>query len=616
MRAYVAPKKEEEEDPMLPAKKEEEEQQAAHPLSMEVFTEPLKAAGGPAQYILQECRDGDAATAMAEQLDIFFEKDPNLSYGIKDMFYRAEGETEFIFRITDLGFSDESTTKGMPRLHTSLQLVDSILNGGFVTISDPILAWPNPKTKDSPYWWLSYVKGHARACTAIAMSIILYKKFKGDVNKLLEAGGQALLVTLRAIRIRSHTVAPDLMAVAFKNALLAHRGSIRKALDVLGWIQKLEKVSAATGWSEDEVLTKWNQECPSDARVIGAKKVCCMNLLKCVNKEGRNLLLAHASKFGEKIAFHDDAFSSKKILPGFKPRLASVKWTRYLNVTHQSFSIMMTAVITRFEAMAEGSRNKISKVNLEKLSELSACVAAFTEEALVQYPQISHNDLWEGFVAPFMDGDPNVCLSIESAIMEKTSAFTITDLRELKELIMSLTVGLHVGGELPQAETVKVESTELERQEFELFKNRLRHDVDVASAYVGKTRDRETAMYYKTVQHRVWRGQEAEAAAKSLFDPSHVNYKITLLPATEVKDVTKTTDQVKEKLAKIALTSSSSVNAFVHINWTAMSMFNAKTTKLQHTLLGELVRSNGPAIGLVFLPTFCSMKGFLYKAEA
>eukprot|EP00959_Pyramimonas_sp_CCMP1952_P215959 4517072-Pyramimonas_sp.AAC.1 len=79
----------------------------------------------------------------------------------------------------------------------------------------------------------------------------MYKKF-GEVGKLSEAGGQRLLVNLRAVRVRCHEVAPDMMAVAFKNALLAHRGSIRKARDVLSWIQKLEKVSAATGWSEDE----------------------------------------------------------------------------------------------------------------------------------------------------------------------------------------------------------------------------------------------------------------------------------------------------------------------------------------------------------------------------
>ena len=223
----------------------------------------------------------------------------------------------------------------------------------------------------------------------------------------MKAGGEALLVSLRAIRVRSHSVAPDLMAVAFRNATLAHRGSIRKAHDVLSWIQKLEKVSTATGWSEDEVLTKWNQQCPADARVIGAKKMCCLNILKSVNKEGRQLLMAHASKHGENTAFHDDAFSSKKILAGYKPRIASVKWARLLTVTHESFMIMMMAAIGRHEAMAEVSRSKISKASLEKLSELAACVSAIVDETRVAYPQVSYDNVRTGFLVPFMDGDPS-----------------------------------------------------------------------------------------------------------------------------------------------------------------------------------------------------------------
>ena len=54
------------------------------------------------------------------------------------------------------------------------------------------------------------------------------------------AGGAKLLESLidKAIRVKVAYCAPDLMAVAFKNASLAHRGSTRQAHDVLAWIQK------------------------------------------------------------------------------------------------------------------------------------------------------------------------------------------------------------------------------------------------------------------------------------------------------------------------------------------------------------------------------------------
>lgn len=94
-------------------------------------------------------------------------------------------------------------------------------------------------------FWMSYAKGHARACTAPAMAVIVMDHFQ-DPSTLQAAGGSNLLESLRAIRVRVSAVAQDLTSVAFKNALLAHRGSIRQAHEVLNWIKKLAKVSAAT----------------------------------------------------------------------------------------------------------------------------------------------------------------------------------------------------------------------------------------------------------------------------------------------------------------------------------------------------------------------------------
>ena len=51
------------------------------------------------------------------------------------------------------------------------------------------------------------------------------------LEKLIAVGGGGLLESLRVIRVRVAIVAPDLMAVAFKNVLLAHRGSIRQTHD-------------------------------------------------------------------------------------------------------------------------------------------------------------------------------------------------------------------------------------------------------------------------------------------------------------------------------------------------------------------------------------------------
>ena len=73
---------------------------------------------------------------------------------------------------------------------------------------------------------------------------------------------------------------------------------------------KMEKVSGATGVSPEDVLMKWNSECPAEAKVAGNKRLCCMNILKNLGPEPRALLIDHASKYGAKSAFTDDAKSA------------------------------------------------------------------------------------------------------------------------------------------------------------------------------------------------------------------------------------------------------------------------------------------------------------------
>ena len=68
------------------------------------------------------------------------------------------------------------------------------------------------------------------------------------------------------------------------------------------------------GANPDDVLTKWNAECPSETKISGNKRACCMNILKNINVQCRTLLIDHVSEYGAKGAFTDNGFTSKKIL--------------------------------------------------------------------------------------------------------------------------------------------------------------------------------------------------------------------------------------------------------------------------------------------------------------
>ena len=77
---------------------------------------------------------------LAQRLEGFFEQKPDLSYAKKESL-QMDDDKELLFRIWDLGYGDQSATKGQPRLHTCLSLLDAILTDGFVTQMDPWLIW-------------------------------------------------------------------------------------------------------------------------------------------------------------------------------------------------------------------------------------------------------------------------------------------------------------------------------------------------------------------------------------------------------------------------------------------------------------------------------------------
>ena len=84
-----------------------------------------------------------------------------------------DDDKELLFRLTDLGFSDATATKGQLRLHTCLQLVDSILTDGFITQMDPILVWKNPQTLLKPI----FGNPSKATRTALAMAILIMQRF-------------------------------------------------------------------------------------------------------------------------------------------------------------------------------------------------------------------------------------------------------------------------------------------------------------------------------------------------------------------------------------------------------------------------------------------------------
>ena len=426
-------------------------------------------------------------------------------------------------------------------------------------------------------------------------------------------GGGNLLESLKAIRVRVALCAPDLMAVAFKNATLAHRGSIRQAHDVLNWIQKLEKVSTGTGSTAEDVLNKWNAECPADAKVSGNKRQCCLHLLRNVSLENRALLIEHASKYGAKSAFTDDAFSGKNILPGFKPRLATQRWVRWQTVTSESFSLMVRHAIQKFETTAETFRTKVSRTVIERSSQHAALVVGIEQCVHEQHPDISRAEA-------FVSNDPNLLTALDAALSEQDRNFSVMELPILSEVVIQWRKTL-AGTAIEPASVMcmRVGAGELEKQEFNLWKLRVMSDMEQFIYWAKMLRAKESQSYYKRVQHNVLRAAECENAARSLLDPRHKNCLVTFVTATDQQCVMNKVQELKRHLCQThVLPSPEAVMTLSYINWAAMSIFSAKMFKIQHSVLAATIGLDGgqTSAGLVLLPTHTYKPGLLHQQQA
>ena len=71
-------------------------------------------------------------------------------------------------------------------------------------------------------------------------------------------------------------------------------------------------------------------------------------------------------------------------------------------------------------------------------------------------------------------------------------------------------------------------------------------------------------------------------------------------------------------MIKTYMLDSKDVFMLTYVNWTAICLFNSKTTLAQHRALAELVchDGGGNSVGLVLLPTHSYKKGVLHKSTA
>ena len=171
---------------------------------------------------------------------------------------------------------------------------------------------PIQRPGHEPGFWCRYVKGAARAATALALARLVLQ-WPGGVPGC----AAQFLAGLRGIAVVRGCIAVDLTSIAFENARVSSRGAIRRAHDVLTWVSKLRVLQRAGGVEPATVLKKWNSTATTAQQLVGSKRVAVQHLLEKVPDQAIDLLLDHYSEVGgDGSCFSEEAFANKRLLPG------------------------------------------------------------------------------------------------------------------------------------------------------------------------------------------------------------------------------------------------------------------------------------------------------------
>ena len=242
----------------------------------------------------------------------------------------------------------------------------------------PLLLW-DAKLKGEPLsdstraGWCAYLKGAARSSMALFIAAMA---MKNDWNLPILA--PQLYTSLQVIHCRRGILSTDLANVALENATLSRKGSLIKQHDVATWLSKL-MLLRSHGLNPSQILQTWNSRSTRDAQIVGAKKVALMNLLD-ISPEVVSVLLAHASEFGDRVAFSEECFSNKQILPGYVPRGSNKVWNKRIAVTPESMLVMVRAVDTQHRRKLPEARSKLSKDSMSEAAQLAALVLLVEDE--------------------------------------------------------------------------------------------------------------------------------------------------------------------------------------------------------------------------------------------
>ena len=222
------------------------------------------------------------------------------------------------------------------------------------------------------------------------------------------------------------------------NFRVSARGSLRKAPNVMQWVQSLMALKSCGETDSAGVIRKYNHENPKSAQLLGSKATAVKNLIEFFPSEALEMIIQHVQQLSwAACCFSDDCLSSKRLLPSHNFRLGSEGlWPSLGKVTTKSCWLMVNHAISKFLATPEMMRRKATKADMESWAEQAAFVCCVGEKALSECP-LDPSRLDEQFYEAFAKADMALMLEIQTALNMKETGFTPRSLQVLSKMRLS-----------------------------------------------------------------------------------------------------------------------------------------------------------------------------------
>ena len=159
-----------------------------------------------------------------------------------------------------------------------------------------------------------------------------------------------------------------------------------------------------------------------------------------------------------------------------------------------------------------GLRKKLDKKEMESLSEEAAFVVAVKEEVLQVLP-VDPEKLNDGWLEPYVKGDPAIVLEVQSAIMNR-NCNNVSEIPSLARIMNNHS------GSTPLPSKAVMEMEKLESETFSLKMKQLEYDVQALRVARAKKTSWELQVHHAKLQYRVSAFQGSVKAAKCFMSDS------------------------------------------------------------------------------------------------